>query len=479
MKKIAIYSLAVLSLGLASCSDFLTEEPKTEQSNELTLGDYDGLNKATLGAYAPLYAYNWYGSAFVLGSDLRSGNARRATLMGSGRYVMEYNWTYNESATSGLWSYAYFVISAANNVINNLEGKESTEVTAQDLNNLKAECLFLRALSHFDLLRTYAQPYTHAPNSLGVPVVLVSEVGSPARNTVAEGFEQVVKDLTEAESIMEDGYERAGVTDVYATVRKEVIQALLSRVYLYMGEWQKAADYATKVINCGKYAMFTAEEFGNPDTWGVNIATEGKEVIFEVYGAISESYNAYWEEISDMVDPEGYADVAASQDLIALYAEGDVRGSLFQGAVNPDSGEPYPYQWTLKYPGKQTSRPTTNNIPVIRLSEMYLNRAETIARGASVSGVTADSDLKVITSNRGAADVTATVNSILLERRKELAFEGHYIYDLARTGNPVKRVDYDGSESARNIDFPDYRWALPIPKSEIECNPNMVQNEGY
>ena len=133
----------------------------------------------------------------------------------------------------------------------------------------------------------------------------------------------------------------------------------------------------------------------------------------------------------------------------------------------------------MKYPGKQTSRPTTNNIPVIRLSEMYLNRAEAIVRGASISGVTADADLKVITSNRGAADVTATVNSVLLERRKELAFEGHYVYDLARTGNPVKRVDYDGTESARNIDFPSYKWALPIPKSEVECNPNMVQNEGY
>ena len=268
MKKIAIYSLAALSLGLASCDDFLTEEPKTSQSNELTLVDYTGLNKATAGAYAPLYANSWYGAGFVLSSELRGGNARRATLKSSGRYTTEYSWNYNESATSGLWYDAYYVISAANNIINNLEGKESEEATTQDLNNLKAECLFLRAISYFDMLRTYAQPYIHAPNSLGVPVVLVSEVGTPARNTVAEGFNQVVADLTEAESIIADDYVRSGVTDTYATVRKEVIQALLSRVYLYMGEWQKCADYATKVINCGKYSMFTAEECGTPDTWG-------------------------------------------------------------------------------------------------------------------------------------------------------------------------------------------------------------------
>ena len=473
MKKIAIYSLAALSLGLVSCENFLTEEPSTEQSNEITLSDYDGLNKATLGVYAPLYSSSWYGAGFVLSCELRSGNARRATLLGSGRYTTEYSWTYSDAATSGLWSYAYYTIAAANNVINNLEGKETAEVSAQDLNNLKAECLFLRALSHFDMLRTYAQPYTYQPNGLGVPVMLVSEIGTPARNTVAEGFNQVVADLTEAESIIAADYVRSGVTDVYFTVIKEAIQALLSRVYLYMGEWQKCADYATKVINSGKFSMFTAEEFGNPDTWGVNTATEGKEIIFEVFASTQNDYDPYWEEISDMVDPEGYGDVAASQDLIGLYAAGDVRGLLFQGL------EGYSYQWTLKYPGKQTSRPTTNNIPVLRLSEMYLNRAEAIVRGASVSGVTADADLKVITSNRGAADVTASLSNVLLERRKELAFEGHYIYDLARTGNPVVRTDYDGAEVTRNVDFPSYRWALPIPKHEMDCNPNMVQNEGY
>ena len=96
MKKIAIYSLAALSLGLASCDDFLTEEPKTSQSNELTLVDYTGLNKATAGAYAPLYANSWYGAGFVLSSELRGGNARRATLKSSGRYTTEYSWNYNE-----------------------------------------------------------------------------------------------------------------------------------------------------------------------------------------------------------------------------------------------------------------------------------------------------------------------------------------------------------------------------------------------
>lgn len=479
MKKILIYGLtAVLTLGVGSCSDFLHEEPVFEQNNDLTLSSYSGLYKATMAAYIPLYRSYWYGAEFVLSAEIRSGNAKRASKE-SGRYIKEYNWNYSEAQTSNLFYSGYQTIAGANNVLNNLEGKESDDVTSQDLDNLKAECLFLRALAYFDMLRLYAQPYTYAPESLGVPLIYETEIGTPARNTVRECYDQVVKDLIAAEGIIADDFTRDDVTDKYSVVSKNAICALLSRVYLYMGEWQKCADYATIVINSGKYSMFTANEFADPNTWKGNTALDGKEIIFEVFGSKSNIDNPYWEEICEMTNPTGYADVAVSNDLYDLYEDGDARGDLFTIGFTDEGGTTYNDIWTLKYPGKGTDRPNVNNIPVLRLSEMYLNRAEAIARGASISGVTADSDLKMITSNRGAADVTATISSILLERRKELAFEGHYLYDLARTGTGVVRIDYDGTELTRNVAFPSYRWALPIPKHEIDCNPNMVQNEGY
>ena len=122
---------------------------------------------------------------------------------------------------------------------------------------------------------------------------------------------------------------------------------------------------------------------------------------------------------------------------------------------------------------------------------MYLNRAEAIINGATISGVTAESDLKAIAEARGATAPSPSKVTILQERRKEfaerlenerfveLAFEGHYIYDLARTGTAVTRSDYDATEANRNIPFPDKRWAMPIPKREMDANPNMVQNEGF
>lgn len=464
-----------LVLGFSSCDGFLTKEPVTNLDTEVVLDTYDKLNKATLGAYSALNDGTWYGANFVLSCELRAGNAKNPTNTDftSGRYINEYSWVYNSSSTSGLWNYAYYTIASVNNVINNLAGKETSDVTTQDLNNLEGEALFLRALSYFDLLRIYAQPYTYAPQSLGVPLVYVVDKDAlPARNTVAECFDQVVKDLLKAESLMDKDYSRDGVTDPYSVASVSAIQALLSRVYLYMGEWQKSADYATKVIDSGLFEMYTKDQL--PSIWGKD-ASKGSEVIFEVFGSEKNEYNEYWEDISWLTRPDGYADVASTADLRDLYEEGDVRGTLFQSHKNaPD------HFWTTKYTAKDpTMRPSFADIVVLRLSEMYLNRAEALAHGAQIAGATADADLLMITSNRGASPVTATLENILLERRKELAFEGHIIYDMARTGTSLHRVDYQGAANAKDIAFPDYRWALPIPKREIDANKNMEQNDGY
>jgi hypothetical protein len=137
--------------------------------------------------------------------------------------------------------------------------------------------------------------------------------------------------------------------------------------------------------------------------------------------------------------------------------------------------------WTTKYSGKGVGQPEANNIPILRLSEMYLNRAEAIVKGATVAGVTAMNDLTAITSNRGAtAPAAAGMEAVKAERRKELAWEGHYFFDLARWNDPVVRpASWNLNPDYQNIPFPSYRWALPIPKGELEVNENLVQNDQY
>lgn len=480
MKKIiSIYAFAAAAvMTLSSCSDFLTKAPILQQSTELTLSTYEGLKSATFGAYAYISSTGWYGNSWIIDAEMRSGNGKRSTEYDTGRAYMPYVWSYTVDNTSGMWAYCYFTVAYANNVIDNLPGKDVDGVSEQDLNNLKAECLFLRAFAHFCNVLTYGQPYTYcvknAPESLGVPYVYHTDPeGKPARETVVSNYENIVKDLLEAESIIDPKYVHAGTADPAATINISTIQALLSRVYLYMGEWQKSADYATKVITSGKYKLWDKEQYKT--VWGAEAGSG--EVIFEVYGKIANDSNGYWDDISYLVNPSGSGDPIVAKPLLDLYEEGDVRLELYIKDKEKDND----FLWTGKYPGKgDNPEPDCNNVIILRLSEMYLNRAEAIMRGAKVDGVTAISDLNAIADIRGASHYASVGQlDIHRERRKELAWEGHYIYDLARWGEGVKRsaADYPICPQNLEVPFPSKKWALPIPKRECDLNPNLKQNE--
>ena len=394
--------MAILSAGLfTSCSDFLTEEPKQEQSNELTFATFDGVNKAAAAMYGMFQSDAWYDGEFTLMSELRCGNAKNPTSVpGSGRYRSDTQWIYSDRSTSPLWSYAYYTIARANNVINNLDDKVGKDATQQQVNNVKAEALFIRALCYFDLVITYCQPYNYnatEDDKMGVPLVLVTENGKPARDSKENVYNQIVADLLQAESIMADDYVRAGVTDKAATPTKPAIQALLSRVYLYMNKWQDAADYATKVINNKKYELAPADAYAA--MFSAATAPEGGEIIFEVYGSDKNEYwdNSGWAHlpyITTTDDQGSHGAVCATKDLYDLYSEGDIRKSMYK-----QHGNDY---FPTKYSGKpKDSDPKYTNVPILRLSEMYLNRAEAIINGASIQGVTAESDLRKIALQQG------------------------------------------------------------------------------
>lgn len=472
--------MAILSAGLfTSCSDFLTEEPKQEQSNELTFATFDGVNKAAAAMYGMFQSDAWYDGEFTLMSELRCGNAKNPTSVpGSGRYRLDTQWIYSDHSTSPLWSYAYYTIARANNVINNLDDKVGKDATQQQVNNVKAEALFIRALCYFDLVITYCQPYNYnatEDDKMGVPLVLVTENGKPARDSKENVYNQIVADLLQAESIMADDYVRAGVTDKAATPTKPAIQALLSRVYLYMNKWQEAADYATKVISNKKYELAPADAYAA--MFSAATAPEGGEIIFEVYGSDKNEYwdNSGWAHLpyTTTTDDKGsHGDVCATKDLYDLYSEGDVRKSMFK-----QHGNDY---FPTKYSGKpKDSDPKFTNVPILRLSEMYLNRAEAIINGASIQGVTAESDLRKIATVRGASQTAAaTKQGVFDERRRELAFEGHITADYARCNKSMTRKDFDDSKN-KDVAFPSYMWALPIPHRELTANPNVAPNPGY
>lgn len=471
----------MIALGaLSSCKDFLVEAPVLSQSDKLTLSTYTGLDASTAGAYAPLASLNWYGADFILINELKTSNGKKyiGTQFDTGRLNEWYNLNYTKTTTSALWGSAYYIISAVNNVIANLEGKESSDVSAQDINNLKAECLFLRAFSHFDLVRTYAQPYcfTADASHLGVPVIIApqSPADKPKRNTVAQVYEQIEKDLLEAEKIISPDYKRASAKNAPSVVSLQAIQALLSRVYLYSENWAASAEYATKVIDSGKYEMWTVDDMTESACFKEDVRSGG-EVIFEVYGGSGESYGGGNEGICSMTTEDKYGDAGASLDIIDLYEDGDIRGTFFLNAKDKESGKDV--YWTSKYEGKGISSPDYANVIVLRLSEMYLNRAEAAIRGA-LSGYDPLADITMVASNRGATASPATEGGVMLERRKEFAWEAHLWFDLGRTKTNMTRSDV-ADNIVKDVQWGTDVWAMPIPEREHNANENLERNPGY
>ncbi len=465
----------------------LTKEPPMDQSDELALSTFEGIDGATAGNYRAVIS--WYGASFPLTFDVMCGNGMVGPV-NTGRMRMEPAWNYTSTSTMGLWSSAYSAILGCNKALTAInEGKFSRDgVSDEQINNIKAENLFLRALAYFDLVRVYAQPYGYIKangitgvEAMGVPIVLKDDLSArPSRNTVAEVYENlIIPDLVEAERLMSDSYVRAGVKDVVATVTKPVIQALMARVYLHHEDWQLAADYATKVIKNGRFRLLSGDRFVSMWDGSVDVAPQsGSEIIFEVYVSQSDGSRS---DLGDyLTAPEvaggaGYGDVRVSNDLINLYDATDVRLTGLTKTNSKYSG----YRWSTKYPGKN-GQLAYNNVPVLRISEMYLIRSEAIYRGATVSGVTAIDDLNRVATNRNAeAYATVTLDNLFEESRKEFLFEGHVFFDMKRLQKSLVRTDYDLDPLTKNIDFPSYRWALPIPENDILYNDNMDQNPGY
>ena len=465
----------------------LTKEPPMDQSDELALSTFEGIDGATAGNYRAVIS--WYGASFPLTFDVMCGNGMVGPV-NTGRMRQEPAWNYTSTSTMGLWSSAYSAILGCNKALTAInEGKFSRDgVSDEQINNIKAENLFLRALAYFDLVRVYAQPYGYIKangitgvEAMGVPIVLKDDLSArPSRNTVAEVYENlIIPDLVEAERLMSDSYVRAGVKDVVATVTKPVIQALMARVYLHHEDWQLAADYATKVIKNGRFRLLSGDRFVSMWDGSVDVAPQsGSEIIFEVYVSQSDGSRS---DLGDyLTAPEvaggaGYGDVRVSNDLIDLYDATDVRLTGLTKTNSKYSG----YRWSTKYPGKN-GQLAYNNVPVLRISEMYLIRSEAIYRGATVSGVTAIDDLNRVATNRNAeAYASVTLDNLFEESRKEFLFEGHIFFDMKRLQKSLVRTDYDLDPLTKNIDFPSYRWALPIPENDILYNDNMDQNPGY
>lgn len=456
-----------LVLGSSCNKEFLErEQPGAVPAGE-AITNIDDMEAALNGTYAVLRSPNLYGRTIPLFGDLLSDNVYIST-DNSNRYLdfFQVNMTVNNGNAQGIWQSAYNVILNANNVIN------SSVTGSEEADQYRGEALALRALMHFELVKHFATPYTVNPNALGVPVILTYDPFiRPTRNTVSEVYTQIETDLRTATNLMT--LERSsGYFSRYAAV------ALLARMHQFKGEWAEALATAEDVINNSGYQLLRLSQVQG--YWNANTArTDRVETLFEVVNDLSG--NAGIDALSYFYDQVGYGDALAAESLYQLYSNNDVRKTL----ILPSSPIRGNVRVVNKYPN--SSQPDKDEVKVIRMSEVYLIAAEAAYHEGNEQ--LARTYLNEVATERvvGFAGYTssgpALLEDILLERRKELAFEGHRYWDLARYNRDVVRVDLAGEYTGVPLVIAanNFRRILPIPQAELDANPNIrgQQNPGY
>jgi hypothetical protein len=262
---------------------------------------------------------------------------------------------------------------------------------------------------------------------------------------------------------------------------------LFSRVALYRGDWTNSAKYATDAMATGSIGRFqtTANYVAS---WR---SANQPESIFEIQYQTNENIGVntslqttYTTLVAsgDRTRTGGFGDLVPTRALLDLFesekdASGatipDVRRQMYElGTAGRGTAE---IECT-KFLGR-SGQVNLDNIPVIRVSEMYLNRAEALARSGNAAGALAD--LNIIRNRAGLptiVDLTGTslINEILKQRRLELAFEGHRFFDLKRLG-----LDIVKAAPVQSLSYSDFRILANIPVREIQANANLKQNAGY
>lgn len=459
MKKILYNGILFLTAFMfIDCDNNLDLEPEQSLSPEVVTSSPENIRSLLVGIYDEAahgsaetvdFEENVYGGRLNLAIEL---------LANSGE--LNWNGTFdapdelNEKAVQpnnlfirDYWVNAYEVSNQVNIVLANLGVFESDS----ERNTVEGEAKFLRGMVYFDLARLYGQQYQPgAQNSqLGVPIVLEAvlnpeDVTFPTRNTVEEVYTQVIGDLTDAYNLLPDS------NDVFAD--KYAARALLARVYLQQGNYVAARDAADDVLQNSGHSLTTdfASAFNNDEdavedifAWQITSQDGTNEM------------NTFWSG-EDFGGRSGNPDMAIDVSHLDIYDDTD---DARRGFFYENSGGTATTKWQSQFA----------NIPFLRIAEMHLIRAECNFREGTSIGLAPEAEITALRTRSGAALLAGiTLQDILDERRRELAFEGFALHDIKRLQGIVGALNYD-----------DNALVMPVPQRETDANSNLLQNPGY
>jgi hypothetical protein len=467
---------------LISCDDFLKIEPGVQISINEQLSSKAGLQLALNGLYTDVE--DVLSSSSNIYADVQGGNITFSPVINNKEVsvstLIENSYNFSDFAQESDYNGFYISLYDIINQVNIMLSYEDTYtfLSSEEKNQLQAELLTIRALAHYKLSIVYAQNYNFTVDASHLGIVyntiplLIGE-DFPSRRTMNETYELLKTDLDTALSLFTNTQFLQGAS--ISLFNKTTTEALYARIALQMNDWEQAFNYSNAIITTSNVQLIAKDNYVSE--WEKE-EDPVSEIIMEFSaprtseGDVSQSISQWFKYETD----QNYARYVASGDLLALYSADDIRLHMFLEQELPTkvSGVEItiPYYFTKKY---QADAGTN----FIRFSEMYLIRAEANARNNKPNE--ALTDLNTIRERANLSTLNTTINlleEIFLERRRELAFEGHLFFDIIRFKKDVLR-DKGCLANVCNLNYPSNFFILPIPQSSIELNENIQQNEGY
>ncbi len=461
MKNLKIY-VATLAFAIAafttSCDKKLDLQPRQQIDAATAIENEQDLQSTLTGAYALIGQGALYGTNFIMLPELQASESYclwRGTFQGP-RQVSTKTMNSQNPEAARTWIAAYRTINVLNIILANLDKAE----TPATRNRIEGEARLIRAMLYFELVRMYAQPFNsgNPATNLGVPLALTPTTDEAAasltipRSTVAQVYTQILADINAAVTLVPVNNTLSG----QPRFRRAMANVVKARIHLQRGEFPEARDAANAVIATGSFEL-------QPSVLTAFRNRNSRESIFEIQqnaqnnaGTVNDGLTTFFASLPGI----GRSDISVNANFLALYPAGDARRSeLFYIGSGARAGANQTGKWVQ----------FDQNIPLARIAEMFLIRAECNFRLGTVVGDTPTNDLNRVRQRANAPLIAVpTLNDILLERRLELAFEGFRIHDIKRLS---------GATGA--IQFNDQRLVFPIPQREIDANSQLVQNPGY
>ncbi|MDY3783751.1 MAG: RagB/SusD family nutrient uptake outer membrane protein [Candidatus Cryptobacteroides sp.] len=491
MKRITLISALVSPFLLTGCN-FLKVESIGKSTIDTFFSEPSGMIAAGEGLHTLLLEF--FDDIVIrcaeMGGDMLNENSINADegmdLYYNFGLTPDYNATYPLTA----YSKGYTVVSNANYILKYGPSLiEQYPTRADEMRRVMAYAYFARAVAHHQECNLYAQPwsYTKDASHLGMPVITYVPGFEDIipRKTVAQVYAQVIEDLHEALKIFNSlaaSGEETSVKDPYH-ISGIACEAMLARVYLYKNDWENAEKYSSKVI--AKVPLSPRSEY--VAMFRQSQANKGTETILRMNGYDkTSSMRAFY-------DPTAIMKFYPDPVVYTWFDDDDVRKELltYVGESCEDSYAGKSFSAVCKFlPLKSITdemlRVSDNFI--LRCSEMYLIHAEALVKGDSHNLSAAADDLrKLIARARGCAessvslpytDASSLEELIDFERRRELAYEGHRQFDIARTGRDLVRSSTSNAR-VKTLKYPAYNYILPIAQMEMQANESMIQNDGY